>query len=100
MANEEKIEFDVMLDLNNKTLKAEQKFMDKQLKINLPIIKEIIQFYIKYDTEQLKEFMLNRLSEWYIANPKLANKVIEQEYDSIIDYMIDKDYETQNSLGK
>ena len=42
MANEEKIEFDVMLDLNNKTLKAEQKFMDKQLKINLPIIKEIM----------------------------------------------------------
>jgi len=44
--------------------------------------------------------MLNRLSEWYVANPKLANKVIEQEYDSIIDYMVDKDYETQNSLGE
>ena len=43
--------------------------------------------------------MVTRLTEWFISNPKNANKVIEEEYNSIIDYMIDKDYETQNSLS-
>ena len=107
MPNEEKIEFDVLLDINhqaqkNDVAKEHRKLLKsrlERLEQSLPILEEIIEFYIKYDQESLKEFMVTRLTEWFISNPKNASKVIEEEYNSIIDYMIDKDYETQNSLS-
>ena len=88
----EKVEFDVILEINEsekrKQFDKEIKELTKSIEEYRPIISEIIDYYIKYTgTNTTKLFMLDTLTDWFKSEPIKVKKYLDKEYDSILDYI-------------
>ena len=87
-----KIEFDVILEINEtetrKQFNKEIEELTKSIEEYKPIINEIIDYYIKYArTKDFKEFIISGYTNWLTSRPLDAKKLINQEYDIIIDHL-------------
>ena len=88
----DKIEFDVLLEINEseqrKLFNKEIEELSKSIEEYTPIMKEIIDYYIKYTgTNTTKDFILNTLTDWFKSEPIKVKKYLDKEYDSILDYI-------------
>ena len=88
----DKIEIDVLLEINEseqrKLFNKELEELTKSIEEYRPIISEIIDYYIKYaSTRDFKEFIISGFTSWLTSKPTDAKKVINQEYDTIIDHL-------------
>jgi len=77
-----KIEFDVILEINEtetrKQFNKEIEELTKSIEEYKPIINEIKDF---------KEFIISGYTNWLTSRPLDAKKLINQEYDIIIDHL-------------
>jgi len=96
MSNEEKIEFNVMLDIAQEEQDKRMKEYVNKLQVLSPIIDNIFEYFIEViDKPSFKQEFYTIVSKWYLQDPIQAkiwieenNKEIESRHESQLRYDI------------
>jgi hypothetical protein len=94
MSNEEKIGFDVMLDIAQEEQDKRMKEHVNKLQVLSPIIDNIFEYFIEViDKPSFKQEFYTIVSKWYLQDPTQAkiwieenNKEIESRHESQLRY--------------